>query len=117
MRKIIFYKTISGRSPIEEFLDSLSPKQAQKAAWVLKLVEDLEVVPLQYFKKMKGTEELWEVRVIAGPDSFRFLGFFDDPNLVILNHAFRKKTQKISRNAIAVAEKRRRDYFARRERK
>ena len=29
----------------------MSPKQAQKTAWIMTLVEDLEVVPGQYFQK------------------------------------------------------------------
>jgi len=30
MKEIKFYKTSSGKSPIEDFLDSLSAKEAQK---------------------------------------------------------------------------------------
>lgn len=61
MRKIKFYKTASGRSPIEEFLDSLSGKQAQKVVWVLRLVQELHIVPRQYLKKLMNTEEIWVV--------------------------------------------------------
>ena len=38
MREINFYKTESGKCPVEEFLDSLSSKQAQKVTWVLRLI-------------------------------------------------------------------------------
>ena len=31
MKEIKFYKTLSGKSPIEDFLDSLSSKEAQKS--------------------------------------------------------------------------------------
>ena len=48
---------------MEEFLDSLLGKQAQKVVWVLRLIEELEVVPSQYFKKMVNTKDIWEVRV------------------------------------------------------
>jgi len=41
MREIIFYRTSSGKCPVEEFLDSLSAKQAQKVTWVIALVESL----------------------------------------------------------------------------
>ena len=56
VREVIFYKSSTGRSPIEEFLDALSPKQAQKVAWVLTLVEELDMVPTQYFQKMPSTQ-------------------------------------------------------------
>jgi len=102
-----------GRSPIDEFLNTLSSKQAQKVAWVLNLVEELDIVPSQYFQKMPNTEDLWEVRVRTGSNIFRFLGFFDGTKLVILSHAFQKKTQKTPRQAIQLAEERKRDYFRR----
>lgn len=102
-----------GRSPIDEFLNTLSSKQAQKVAWVLNLVEELDVVPSQYFQKMPNTEDLWEVRVKTGSNIFRFLGFFDGTKLVVLSHAFQKKTQKTPRKAIQLAVERKRDYFRR----
>ena len=81
--------------------------------WVLQLVEELDIVPKQYFKKLVNTDDLWEVRVQAGRDTFRLLGFFDGSELVVLNHAFAKKSQKIPRSEIVVAERRKRDYFRR----
>lgn len=117
MRELIFYETPSGKKPVEEFLDTLSSKQAQKAAWVLKLVEELDIVPSPYFKKLENTDNLWEVRVLFGSDIFRFLSFFDGPSLVVLTHAFQKKTQKTPKNAIRVAEERKRDYLERRSAK
>jgi hypothetical protein len=60
VREILFYKSNTGRSPVEDFLDTLSAKQAAKAAWVIQLVEEMDVVPTQYFQKMKNAEDLWE---------------------------------------------------------
>ena len=115
MRKVNFYKTVSGRSPIEKFLDTLTAKQAQKVAWVLNLVEELNIVPAQYFLKMPNTKDLWEVRVKVGSNIFRFLGFFDGAQFLILAHAFQKKSQKTPRQAIRLAEDRKRDYFRRKK--
>lgn len=113
VREVIFYRTSSGRSPVEEFLDTLSSKQAQKAAWVMNLVEDMNVVPEQYFQKMSNTDDLWEIRVKVGTNIFRFLGFFDGRMLVVLAHAFQKKTQQTPLHAIRLAEERKQDYFRR----
>ncbi len=112
-REVSFYKTSTGRSPIEELLDSLPSRAAQKTAWVLRLVEDQEVVPGQYFQKLTGTDDLWEVRVKTGSNTHRLLGFWDGPRLVILCHAFQKKRQKTPRQAIRLAEERKREYFRR----
>ena len=116
MRTIQFYCFINGQSPIEEFLDSLNSKQAQKVLWVLRLVEDLEIVPIQYFKKLSGTANLWEVRVQVGNDIFRLLGFFESGKLLILTHGFAKKTQKTPPQEIALATKRMDEYLSRRKR-
>ncbi|MFA6013330.1 MAG: type II toxin-antitoxin system RelE/ParE family toxin [Desulfobacteraceae bacterium] len=114
MKTIIFYKTISGKCPVEEFLDSLTSKQAQKTAWVLSIIEELPSVPVKYFKKLVNTDDLWEVRINYANDIFRLLGFLDGPKLIILNHAFQKKTQKTPLRDIKTAEDRKNEYFQRR---
>ena len=93
----------------------LSSKQAKKTAWVINLVEDLQIVPGQYFQKMSNTDNLWEIRVKVSGNIFRFLGFFDGAKLVVLSHAFQKKTQKTPRQAIRLAEERKQDYFRRKK--
>jgi phage-related protein len=113
MRKINFYRTDDDNCPIEEFLDSLNSKQVQKVAWVLQLVEELEVVPTTYLKKLVSTDDIWGIRVQVGGNIFRLLGFFDHDNLVILNHGFQKKTQKTPPKEIKIAESRKKDYLQR----
>ncbi len=113
MRTIQFYRLSNGKSPIAEFLDALNSKQAQKVLWVLRLIEDLETIPIQYFKKLVGTQ-LWEVRVQFGNDIFRLLGFFENGNLLILTHGFAKKTQKTPSQEIELATKRMEEHLARR---
>jgi phage-related protein len=93
----------------------LTGKQAQKVLWVLELIEDLEIVPRQYFKKLVDREGIWEVRVQFGNDIFRFLGFFDGGTLLILTNGFAKKTQKTPPQEIALAIHRKNDYLARRK--
>jgi phage-related protein len=113
MRVIEFYQTSSGTRPVEEFLDSLSDQQAQKVAWVLRLVERLDRVPEQYLKKLVGTDQLWEIRVQAGGKNYRLLGFFDGAVLLILTSGFVKKQQKTPRQEIELAQRRRIEYIQR----
>lgn len=114
MKTIHFYRSASGVYPVEDFLDSLSVEQARKVTWVLRLIEDLEVIPVQYFKKLVNTDDLWEIRVQVGSNTFRLLGFLEGNQVVILNHAFQKKTQKTPKKEIEIAEARKRDYLSRR---
>ena len=71
----------------------MPPKVAQKATWVLKLLQELDTVRSQYFKKLSG-RDLWECRVGLGGRIYRFLAFWDAGALIILTHGFEKKTQK-----------------------
>ena len=114
MREIIFYRTSTGHCPVEKFLNLLPFKHAKKVSWVLSLIEDLPMVPKQYFKKLVNTDDIWEVRVKSEGEAYRLLGFFDGFNLVVLDYAFQKKTQKTPQNVIKTAEERKRDYFKRR---
>ena len=111
MRKIKFYKSKSGKSPVLKFLKQLTAKQKKKSAFVFSLVEELDIVPKEYFKKLIGTDDLWEIRIQSGNNIFRILGFLDGKNLVILNHAFVKKSQKTPKKEIKIAEKRKQEYL------
>ena len=113
MREIIFYRTESNECPIEEFLDTLNSKQAQKVAWVMQVVEELEKVPEIYLKKLKNTDDIWEIRVQQSNNIFRFLGFFDDGSFIVLTNGFQKKTQKTPKAEILLAEQRKQDYIER----
>jgi phage-related protein len=115
VRTVNFYRLHNGNSPVEEFLDSLTGKQAQKVLWVLQLIEELDVIPRQYFKKLVDREGIWEVRIQFGKDIFRLLGFFDGGTLLILTNGFAKKTQKTPSQEIALAVRRREEYMARRK--
>jgi phage-related protein len=117
MRKIKFYRFESGKSPVEEYFDSLTNKQFEKVAFVLDIIEQLDIVPRKYFKKLQGTDDLWEVRVQLGNNIFRIFGFLDGKDLVILNHGFTKKSQKTPQKEIATAEKRKKDYYYRKAKK
>lgn len=112
-KEIRFYRTDSGHCPVEEFIDSLHGKQAQKVAWVLNLIEELDSTPARYFKKLVNTDDLWEVRVDSGSNTFRLLGFLDEDVLVILVHGFHKKSQKVPKRNISLARERKKDYFRR----
>jgi phage-related protein len=116
IRKIIFYKTLEGRCPVQEFLDRLTGKVAQKIIWVLRLLEDLETVPSTYFKKLIGTD-IWECRIQYEHNSYRIFCFFDSHSVLVLTHGFMKKTQKTPKQEIERAEYYRKEFLSRREKK
>ena len=110
MKEVQFFKRVDGSSPVEEFIDSLNDKQAQKIIWVLKLIEDLDIIPAQYWKKLKNTDDIWEARVQFGGSAFRLLGFEHEGHFVVLTNGFAKKTQKTPKQEIKLAEQRKKTY-------
>lgn len=115
MREVIHYKTANGHDPVKEFLDSLSGKKAAKVTWVLSLIEDLPIIPRQHFKKLTGTDDIWEVRIDHASDTIRLLCFFDRGNLVVLTNGFAKKMQKVPAGEISLAKERKKDYLKRKK--
>ena len=116
MRRTQFYTTASGRCPVQEHLDTLPDKTVRKIAWVLRAVRDLERVPANYLKKLVNTDDIWEIRVNVGRNTFRLLGFFRGRELIILTNSFQKKSQKTPQGEIRLAEERKADYLSRRKR-
>jgi phage-related protein len=94
MREVNFYKTESGKCPVVDFLDSLTGKQAKKITWVLEFFEETSIIPKSYFKKLKSTNDIWEIRIIYSGDIFRLLGFFEPEGNFIITNGFVKKDTK-----------------------
>ena len=114
-RTIEFYRTETGRVPIEEFLDTLSDKIVQKIIAVIELVETERIVPTKFFKKLTDTE-LYECRIRWESNIYRLFCFFDANDKVVITNGFTKKTQKTPQREIDRAKKYRRDYLDRRKR-
>lgn len=114
-RTVIFYRTKDGNCPVERYLDSLSAKVAQKITWVLNLIEDLDFIPKQYYKKLKGTDDIWECRIKSGSNYHRILSFMYKNNFIVLTHGFIKKTSKVPKKEIKKAEDYKKDFYERRK--
>ena len=112
-RSLVFYRTEKGQCPVDDFLDSLPSKVAQKVTWVLKLVQELDIVPTQYLKKLTDTDEIWECRIVFGGNTYRILGFFHGRSSVVLTHGFMKKTPKTPAEDIRRAEQLKADHIRR----
>jgi phage-related protein len=112
-KTVRFYQTNDGKTPVREFLDSLPGKAAQKVLWVLLLAEDLDVLPKTYFKKLSGSDDIWECKTQFGSNEYRILCFHAGGSILILTNGFIKKTQKTPAKEIERAETCKRDYFTR----
>ena len=105
-RELYFYKDY-----FEKFYDSLTEKVQKKILWTLRIIEELERIPDVYFKHLKNTSGLYEIRVQAGNNIYRIFCFFDEENLVIIGHGFQKKSQKTPKQEIERAEQIKKEYY------
>jgi len=112
-RLIKFYKTSAGNCPIEEFLDSLPGKVVQKITWVLSIVEEFDIVPKKYFKKLENSQNVYECRIDFGGNTYRLLGFFHSGTFIVLTNGFMKKTQKTPKDEIDLCVRRMNDFLVR----
>jgi phage-related protein len=103
--KIGYYKTPSGRSPVEEFILGL-PKADQ--ARFIDVYDGIRQHGLNYhevtFRHLKG--KLWEIRFSAPGGGYRIAYVLIDKDLMFWLHVFKKTTQKTPKNDLWIAEKR-----------
>jgi phage-related protein len=112
--EIHFYEAANGNCPVDKFIESQEKRTKAKILSTLHfLAETSNQPPHHIFQKMSGTQNLWEIRVRHAGNIYRLLCFFDGEQVVILTHAFQKKTQKTPRQEIDTAEKRKADYLKR----
>ena len=110
-REIELMESSNGKCEALEFIEKQNDKTQRKIEYVFKLIEDIEVVPKEYFKKLLG--HIYEIRVQSGNNIFRFLSFFHKGDLVIVTHGFQKKTRKTPSREVEKAEKLREEYLER----
>jgi len=91
-------------------LDRIPGKEAQKILWVLQLLEEFEILPSNYFKKLTSTNDIWECRIKTGSNCYRVFSFFFRGNKVILTHGYAKKSQKTDPREIKRAERYKKEY-------
>ncbi len=106
VRKVEFHKSY--------FIDFYvkQPKKVQaKIEYVLALIKQVDRVPEKFLKHLTGTDGIYEIRVEYQSNIFRIFCFFYKNRLVILLNAFQKKSQKIPKKEIDLAERLKKEYL------
>ena len=111
-RNIFYYK-----SYYLDFYKTLDNDVKRKFNWTLKLIATLERIPIKYFRHIKNSSGLYEIRVEVGSNIFRAFSFFDKGQMIILINGFQKKSQKTPKKEIEKAEKLKKQYFDEKNRK
>ena len=109
MTEIIFYDTVDGKCPLQDYLDSLEPKLLAKTLRTIDLLENNGINLRGPYSEPIG-DGLFELRTKQGSDITRVLYFFFSGNKAILTNGFTKKTKKTPRSEIELARKYKADY-------
>jgi len=101
--QVVYYRDRRGRHPVREFLDSLSATDRAKVRNALRLLREFGVLlQMPHARPVSGHRRLWELRAGA----IRLFYFAHTGQQFIILHAFRKKSQRIPAQEIAIAERR-----------
>jgi len=107
IRRIIAYKNY-----FVDFYKMQESKVQEKIEYVFDLVRFEKQIPGKFFKILKNTDGIYEIRVITTMKSIRILCFFDKGELIVLTNCFIKKSQKTPKKEIRMAEKLKREYLS-----
>ncbi|MBQ4392055.1 MAG: type II toxin-antitoxin system RelE/ParE family toxin [Prevotella sp.] len=96
----------------EQFLSTLADKAREKVTSNMRKVAG-GVKDNKLFKKLEGSDDIWEFRTKYNGLEYRFLAFWDKNrnSLVVATHGFIKKRWTVPLKEIARAEELRRLYY------
>lgn len=109
-----FFIRNDGGCPTAKFLDSLDIKMRAKCLRLLALLEHNGNDLKEPYSKAIGNG-LYELRVKQGNNITRFLYFYSTEHRIIVTNGFVKKSQKIPKREITLANKYREEYLMRKE--
>lgn len=97
---------------VQEFLDTLDEAPRDKIIYNVHKVAG-GVIDNDLFKKLDGSDGIWEFRTKYNGMEYRLLAFWDEQErrLVVATHGFVKKTWKVPAKEIARAEALRKKYY------
>lgn len=112
--QVEFYDTEDGRTPTQEFLDSLEPKMNAKMVGLMEILEE-KGYSLREPYSAPLENGIFELRAVQGSNISRALFFFYVEGRIVITHGFIKKTQKTPRAQIELAKKYRADFLRRQQ--
>ena len=109
-----FYREEDGSKPVGQFIRSLDLKMKAKVVAYIGLLEEYGNLAREPLSK-ELEDGIFELRAEEGNNIVRILYFFDVGRVIIATNGFVKKRQKTPRSEIALAKRRRIDYYCRKE--
>lgn len=114
--KFYYYQRLNGHIEFQEYLDSLSEKEAAKLIDKISKVEKIglyEAIRKKYVKKLD--KSIFEIRTRYKNNQYRGLYFHIEENNYFITHGFTKKRMKTPLKEIIHAHKLRKEFLQRRK--
>ncbi|MFA5480579.1 MAG: type II toxin-antitoxin system RelE/ParE family toxin [Candidatus Muiribacteriota bacterium] len=111
MGRIIKFLKIDNKKNVEDFINTLSIIEKKKTLFVLKLISQNERIANEFFKKLKNTDDIWEIKIDVNQKFIRIFCFLEAQNIIIATNAYFKKQNKTDKKQIKLAEKYKKIYF------
>jgi phage-related protein len=90
---IEFYTTGAGHVPVRDFIDNMPAKTRAKVFHTLELVEEYGLsIGEPHIKHLE--KDLWELRISALEGNYRFLVTEKQNRVILMIHAFQKKSHE-----------------------
>ena len=105
-REVLVYKKY-----FWDFYNQQNKEVQKKIDWIIKLIEEVKMVPEKYLKHIEGTARLYEIRVQSGSNIYRIFCFFDEGNIILLLNGFQKKSDKTPKVEIERAQRIKKEYY------
>jgi len=109
---VIAYEKEDGKSPVEDFINSLDVKMRAKMYGLLSILQDKGNMLREPYSKHLD-DGIFELRCKVGNNIARVLYFFYYEGKIILTNGFVKKTKKTPTEEIRLAKERRTDFIER----
>lgn len=110
--EVIFYELSNGQSPAEKFIKDLPAKMSAKMIGLLEILEEKgNQLREPYSKHLE--DGIFELRCQVGNNISRVLYFFYYQRKIVITNGFIKKTQKMPREELLLAKRRRKDFLER----
>ncbi len=105
--KVKYYLTMSGRSPVEEFLSEISTEIKNDYLDALILLEEGQILSMPLSRNLSSIHKgLHELRLKDRTGAYRIFYFVKKADGIYFVHAFKKKTQELPQKEIDVILKR-----------
>lgn len=110
--KVIYYETVDGQCPVQEFIDS---RKISNQAKILSIIAELENkgpnLPRPYADTLR--DGIHELRTKLSGEQARTLYFFCYKEFIILTHSFIKRQDEVPNAEIEKAKAIREDFLSR----